>query len=164
MARLAREAVASIDPDQPVDRFRTIQQVRHESLASPRLTARLLLLFAPLALTITAAGIAGVVAFSVSQRRHEFGIRMALGARPNNVLGLVLRQGLGLVAAGLALGLLGSLGLSRLLSGLLFQIQPHDPATFAAVSLVLFCVAAAACLLPARRATTVDPTVALRTS
>jgi len=111
---------------------------------------------------ITAAGIGGVIAFSVNQRVQEFGIRMALGAQRTSVLGLVLRQGLHLVLVGLALGMAGALVLTRVLTTLLFGVQPTDALTFLAVSMVLVAVAAAACLIPARRAASVDPMVALR--
>jgi predicted permease len=162
MQREVRNAVHSIDPDQPVDNFRTLAEVRSESLASPKLTATLLGLFGLLALVITAAGIAGVVAFSVNQRTQEFGIRMALGAQRGSVLTMVLRQGLKLVLAGLAIGLAGALVLTRVLTTLLFGIEPTDGLTFVAVSMVLVMVAAIACLVPARRAASVDPMVALR--
>ena len=162
MRREIRSAIHALDPDQPVDNFRTLADVRSASLASPTLVATLLGLFGMLALVITATGIAGVIAFSVNQRTQEFGIRMALGARRTSVLSLVLRQGLALVLVGLAIGLGGALVLTRLLTTLLFGIQPTDGVTFAAVSMVLIAVAAIACLIPARRAATVDPIVALR--
>ena len=162
MEREIRQAVHSVDPDQPVDNFRTLAEVRSASLASPKLTATLLGLFGLLALVITAAGIAGVIAFSVNQRTQEFGIRMALGAQRGSVLTMVLRQGLKLVLAGLALGLAGALVLTRVLTTLLFGIEPTDGVTFVAVSMVLVAVAAAACFVPARRAASVDPMVALR--
>ncbi|HXU46107.1 MAG TPA: ABC transporter permease, partial [Thermoanaerobaculia bacterium] len=148
-----RRAVRGLDPKQPVARIRTLEEVRRESLASPRLTAMLLGLFALLALGITAAGIAGVIAFSVSQRTHEIGIRMALGAERGRVLGLILREGLGPVLVGLPLGILGALALARLAAGLLFGVKPTDPRTFLAVGVILAAVAVAACLLPGRRAT-----------
>lgn len=159
-----RAAVWSIDADQPVDQFRTLAEVRLSSLASPRLTATLLGLFAALALVITATGIAGVVAFSVNQRTQEFGIRMALGAHRASLLALVLRQGLTLVLAGLAIGTAGALVLTRLMTTLLFGVEPTDAITFLSVAMVLLAVAAAACLIPARRAASVDPLVALRVS
>jgi putative ABC transport system permease protein len=162
MQREIRSAVHAIDPDQPVDNFRTLAEVRSASLASPTLTATLLGLFGLLALIITAAGIAGVIAFSVNQRTQEFGIRMALGAQRGSVLGMVLRQGLKLVLAGLAIGLAGALVLTRVLTTLLFGIEPTDGLTFVAVSMVLVAVAAVACFVPARRAASVDPMVALR--
>jgi predicted permease len=162
MQREIRTAVHAIDPDQPVENFRTLAEVRSASLSSPTLVATLLGLFGLLALVITAAGIAGVIAFSVNQRTQEFGIRMALGAQRTSVLSLVLRQGLALVLSGLAIGLAGALVLTRVLTTLLFGIQPTDGVTFVAVSMVLVAVAAVACLIPARRAASVDPMVALR--
>jgi len=136
--------------------------VRSASLAPWRLTAALLGLFALLALVITAAGIAGVIAFSVNQRTQEFGIRMALGAQRASVLTMVLRQGISLVLVGLAIGMAGAVVLTRALTTLLFGVEPTDTLTYLAVSMVLVAVAAAACLIPARRAATVDPMVALR--
>jgi putative ABC transport system permease protein len=164
LARLVRETVQSVDPDQPVDRFQTLDQARSNSLASPRLTATLLSLFAALALAVTSAGIAGVMAFTVGERTHEFGIRMALGAKPGAVLTLVLRQAMTLVASGLALGLVGAHLLARLMSGLLFEVNATDPPTFLAMSVVLVIVALMASFFPARRATSVDPMIALRSA
>jgi predicted permease len=157
-----RDAVYSIDAQQPVDNFRTLAEVRAVSLRPPTLTATLLALFAALALVITSAGIAGVIAFSVNQRTQEFGVRMALGAQRLDVLGMVLRQGLRLVLTGLALGVAGALLLTRLIATLLYEVEPTDALTFLAVSAVLVVVAVFACLLPARRAASVDPIVALR--
>jgi putative ABC transport system permease protein len=160
--KLVLEAVRAIDPEQPVDTFRTLEQVRSGALASPRLTAILLLACAAVAVLITATGLGGVLAYAVSQRTHEFGIRLALGALPRSVVGMVVRQGLGLTALGLALGFAGALAFSRLLKGLLFGVTPTDPPTFLAVAALLAIVALAACLLPARRATAVAPAEALR--
>jgi ABC-type antimicrobial peptide transport system permease subunit len=157
-----RAALRTLDPDQPVDQFRTLADVRLSSLDSPRLTATLLGLFATLALVITAAGLAGVVAYSVNQRTQEFGIRMALGADRASLLALVLRQGLVLVLVGLALGTGGALILTRLMTTMLFGVEPTDALTFVSVAIVLLTVAAAACFIPARRAASVDPLVALR--
>jgi predicted permease len=162
MARQVRAALYDLDPDQPVDRFRTLDQVRDASLAPPRLTTMLLTLFAMLALVVTAAGMAGVIAFSVSQRTQEFGIRMALGAPRARVLGMVLRQGAWLVGLGLALGAVGALLLTSTISTLLFGVEPTDLTTYAGVALVLVAVALLACYVPARRAASVDPLVALR--
>ena len=164
MAREIRAAVRAVDPDQPVERFRTLAEVRSATLAPRKLTATLLGLFGLLALVITAAGIAGVIAFSVNQRTQEFGVRMALGAQRSNVLSLVLRQGLQLVLIGLAIGCAGALVLAQVLSTMLFGVQPTDGVTFVAVAMVLTAVAAIACLVPARRAASVDPMVALRVS
>ncbi len=161
-AALLTRAVHGIDPEQPVDRIRTLEEVRRDSVASPRVTAILLGIFALVALLITAAGIGGVLALSVSQRTTEIGVRMAMGARRDEVMAMILRQGLGLVLAGLALGIVGAFALSRMLDRLLFGIPPTDPVTYAAVGVLLLLVAAAACLLPARRAASVDPLVALR--
>ena len=164
LERQVRDAVLKLDPEQPIDRFRTLDEVRSNALASPRLTALLLGLFAAVALVVTCAGIAGVIAFSVSERTQEFGIRLALGAAPNSVLSLVLKQGMALVAAGLALGFVGAHVAARLMSGLLFEVNATDPPTFLAMSVVLVAVALVSCLVPARRATSVDPMIALRSA
>jgi len=158
-----RETVWEIDPDQPVTQERTLIEVRERHLAVPRRTTLLLGLFAFLALGITATGIAGVIAFSVSRRTHEIGIRMALGAARRRVLSMVFAQGLRLVALGLVLGAAGAFLAGRSLADLLFGIAPHDGLTYAAVAATLFTVAALACWLPARRATRIHPMTALRT-
>jgi len=159
---LIREIVHGIDPAQPVTDIQPLQQFRREALASPRLTAMLVAAFAGLALVITIAGLVGVIGYSVSQRTQEFGIRIALGATPSTVLCMVVRQGMVLVLVGLALGIGGSFFFTRVLSGLLFEIEPTDPLTFFSVSIVLLTVAVVACLVPARRATLVQPMVTLR--
>jgi putative ABC transport system permease protein len=162
---LMRQLVASvyaIDPEQPVARIRTIEQLRSQTLAPPRLTSLLLGCFAALALIITAAGIAGVMGLSVSQRIKEIGVRMALGANRAHVLRMVLLQGLSLIAAGLAAGFALSLAGTRVMSGLLFRVQPDDPATLAGVTLLFLVIGGLACYGPARRATLVDPLKALR--
>ncbi len=163
MTQQVRTALREIDPEQPVDRFRTLEQVRASALAPSRLTTSLVGIFAALALTITAIGIGGVVAFSVSERVQEFGVRMALGAQRGEVLRMVLKQGVGMVAIGIALGVVGALTLTQLIANLLFGVEPTDVPTFVIVSVVLFVVALVACFLPARRAASVDPLVALRT-
>jgi predicted permease len=157
-----REAIRRVDPQQPVTRIETLEQVRNRALASPTLIASLLGLFAFVALVITAAGIGGVLAFSVNQRTQEIGIRMALGASRNAVLTMVLRQGLTLVLVGLAAGTIGALFLARLMKEVLYGVSPTDPLTFLAVATVLLAVAVFACLMPARRATMVNPITALR--
>jgi len=154
--------VYGIDPEQAVDRFRTLEQVRSGSLASPRLTSVLLALFAVVALGITSAGIAGVVAFSVGERTQEFGIRLALGADPRQVVGMVLRQSMGTIFIGLALGFLGAHLIAGAMSRLLFEVHATDPPTFLAMSLALAGIGALASFLPARRITGVDPMIALR--
>jgi len=162
IAKLMREAVYEVDSDTAVDRVQTLEQVRSDAVASPRLTAILLAMFAGLALVITAAGIAGVMALSVNQRTHELGVRLALGATPGKVLRMVMREGMSFVLVGLSVGLVGALLLGRLMSALLFAVEPTDPITFLAVALVLIAVAAAACFVPARRVTSIDPMLALR--
>jgi putative ABC transport system permease protein len=162
IASLMRESVYSVDSETAVDRVQTLEHVRDDAVASPRLTAILLAMFAGLALVITGAGIAGVMALSVSQRTHELGVRIALGASPARVLGLVMRQGMSFVLAGLAIGIAGALLMGQVMSSLLFAVQPTDPVTYLAVSLILMAVAAAACFVPARRVTSIDPMMALR--
>jgi predicted permease len=164
LARSLRDAVWGIDPEQPVDAIRTIDEARSETLAPRRLTVLLLGVFAAVALLITATGIAGVVAYSVTERTQEIGIRMALGAERSDVLRLVLAPSLSLVALGLTLGVVGALALTRFLAALLFGIGPTDPMTFVSVALVLSAVAATASLVPARRATSIEPLLALRTA
>ncbi|MBA3554769.1 MAG: FtsX-like permease family protein [Gemmatimonadales bacterium] len=163
-ARLVEDEVHAIDPDQPVANVETLDELRGEALASPRLTASLLGMFALLALLITGAGLAGVVAFSVSQRTQEIGVRMALGAERSEVLAMVLREGMRLVLAGLLIGIAAALVVTRLMAGLLYGVGATDPVRFIGVAVMLLAVAAVACLVPARRATTVDPMVALRTA
>jgi putative ABC transport system permease protein len=157
-----REAIRRVDPQQPITRIETLDQVRTRALASPTLIATLLGLFALLALVITAAGIGGVLAFSVNQRTQEIGIRMALGASRGTVLKMVLRQGLTLVLLGLAGGTIGALFLVHLMKEVLYAVSPTDPLTFIAVAIVLLSVAVVACIMPARRATMVNPITALR--
>jgi putative ABC transport system permease protein len=164
LAPLLREAVRRADPDQPVHRVRMLDDIRAASLTPPRLTTILLALFAGLALVITATGIAGVIAFSVSQRTQEFGVRMALGARRVDVVAMIVREGLRLTLAGLTLGVVGAILLGGLLSSMLFRVEPTDGVTYVAVSSVLLAVAALACLVPAMRAASVDPMTALRTT
>jgi len=162
MAAIVRDAVHSFDPEQPVENFQTMEMLQSDSIATPRITALLLGLFGGLALMITIAGITGVIATSVSQRTQEFGIRMALGARTGEVMGMVLKQGVTLVAVGVVLGLIGAVAFSRVLEGLLFKTDATDPVTYAGVALVFLGAALVACWLPARRATRVDPIVALK--
>ncbi len=162
IARQVKEAVHAVDPQQPVDRFETIEESRYASMAPPRLTTLLLGIFAVLALVIAATGVSGVIAYAVSQRTQEIGIRMALGARRAQVLAMVLKQGLAIVALGLMVGIAASFAAGRFLAGFLFETSPSDPVTFASVLLVLVAAALVASFLPARRAASVDPTQALR--
>jgi putative ABC transport system permease protein len=161
-ARRIAELVMEVDPRQPVSRIQTLEAIRNHSLAPPRLTALLMTLFAAVALVITAAGIAGVVSFSVNQRATEIGVRMALGAPRGSVVRMIVRQGLAPVTAGLAIGSLSALLTTRTASRLLFATEPTDPPTYAAVVGLLLLVAALACLAPARRAAAMDPMGALR--
>jgi putative ABC transport system permease protein len=157
-----RQAVASLDRDLPLANVATMEQVVSAALASPRFVMLLIGALAVLAMALAAVGIYGVIAYTVTRRAHEIGIRMALGAQRRNVLRLVLGEGVGLLALATALGLAGALALTRLLQSLLYKVSPTDPGTFAAVVLFLGSVAVAACLVPARRAMRIDPAVALR--
>ena len=159
---MLRQTVHAVDPNQPVEAVRTLDDLRAEALAAPRLTATLLSVFAGLALLMTLAGIGGVIATSVTARTREFGVRMALGAGRNAVLAMVLRQGLTLVAAGLAIGLAGALALSRVLSAYLYQTTSYEPIVLVMVVAAFLTSGVIACLGPARRATLVDPLIALR--
>jgi putative ABC transport system permease protein len=152
-----------VDPNQPAGRIQSLEQVRTDSIAAPRLTADLLGLFALLALAIAAAGIGGVMALSVSQRTHEIGVRMAIGARPAEIVRMILRQGMGLAIVGVALGVLAAFALTHMVRTFLFGVTPNDPLTFVGVAAVLSAAAYIACYVPARRAAQVDPLRALRT-
>jgi predicted permease len=162
IARGIIQLLYEVDPNEPAARVRSMEQVRGESMAAPRLTANLLGLFALLALAMAATGIGGVMALAVGQRRHEIGVRMAIGARPAEILRMILGQGMGLALIGVVLGFLGALWLTRLLQQLLFEVTPNDPLTYIGVAAVLGLSALAACYIPARRAARVDPIVALR--
>jgi predicted permease len=158
-----RELVKSLDANVPTFQLRTLEQQKSGSLALQRMAATLLGGFGVLALLLASLGLYGVLAYSVSRRTREIGVRMALGAQVTDVLRLVLRQGLGLAGLGLVLGLAGAFGATRLLRGFLYDIQPLDPVTFTAVAILLGLVATGACWLPARRAARVHPMEALRT-
>jgi putative ABC transport system permease protein len=162
-AQALRAAVRAVDPNQPVESVQTLNDLRSEALAAPRLTATLLSAFAGLALLVTLAGIGGVIATSVSLRTREFGVRMALGASRGTVMTMVLRQGLTLVAIGLGIGIVAAAAAGRVLSTYLYQTAPRDPVIIAVVGFAFLAAAALACLAPARKATTVDPLLALRT-
>ena len=162
IARAAVQHLYEVDPNQPAGHIQSLEQVRADSIAAPRLTANLLGLFALLALAIAAAGIGGVMALSVSQRIHEIGVRMAMGARPAEIIWMVLKQGMSLALVGVAAGALGAFALTKALKSLLFGVTPTDPATFGLVAAVLAAAAFAACYMPARRAARVDPLQALR--
>jgi putative ABC transport system permease protein len=159
---MARREVAALDPEQGIMSVMTMEQRVSAALARPRFNALLLNLLSVLAAVLAVVGIYGVVSYSVVQRRHEIGIRIALGAQAANVLKLVVGQGMILVVAGLGAGWIGAFALTRLMAGLLYGVSATDPATFGGVALLLAIVALAACYLPARRATKVDPMMALR--
>jgi putative ABC transport system permease protein len=163
IARTVVQRLYEVDPNQPAGRIQSLEQYRADSIAAPRLTANLLGLFALLAVVIAAAGIGGVMALAVSQRTHEIGVRMAIGARPGEIVRMILGQGMGLALLGVAIGLASAFGLTRAVKSFLFEVAPDDPATFFAVAAILATVALAACYLPARRAAQVDPLRALRT-
>ncbi len=160
----AREIVKAIDPTIPVANITTFEQMRDDTLAPRRLTLTLLSIFAGVALVVSLAGIAGVIAFGVSQRTHEIGIRMALGARRDTVMRAILGRGLVMVVMGLGLGAVGSIGLSRMISGLLWGVPALDPLTFVLTGVILGAMGMAACYLPGRKATRIDPVVAFRAS
>jgi putative ABC transport system permease protein len=162
MAATVREQVRALDKNLPVTHVRTMEDVFHTSVAQPRFSMLVVGLFAALALVLAVVGIYGVMAYSVSRRAHEIGVRMALGARTGQVLKLVLKEGMTLTLAGIAIGLLGAFALTRVLESLLFGVSTKDPFTFVAVSVLLAVVAFVACYIPARRATKVDPLAALR--
>jgi putative ABC transport system permease protein len=159
---LVEQAVWSVNRDQPVSDIETMEQVLAESVAQPRIFTLLMGVFAALALVLASVGIYGVVSYSVSQRTHEVGVRLALGAERVDVLRLVVGQGMLLTGIGLGIGLAGAMALTRFLSSFLFSVRPTDPITFAVVALALAGVALLATYIPARRAMRVDPMVALR--
>jgi putative ABC transport system permease protein len=163
VARAVVQRLYEVDPNQPAGRIQSLEQYRADSIAAPRLTANLLGLFALLALAIAAAGIGGVMSLAVSQRVHEIGVRMAIGARPAEIVRMILTQGMGLALVGVIIGVATAFALTSAVKGFLFGVTPNDPATFLGVAAVLALAALAACYLPARRAAQVDPLRALRT-
>jgi putative ABC transport system permease protein len=162
IANRVREAVRRLDADRPLDRVTTLGALRDDNIAPERLNATLFTSFAVLALLIAAIGVLGVLAFTVTQRTQEFGVRMALGAQQGQVLRMVLREGALLAIGALIVGGVAAAFLSRFLVGLLFEVEATDPLTYAGVGVVLCVVALAAAYFPARRATLVDPMEALR--
>ena len=157
-----RAAVQEIDSNLPIQGIKTQTEQADETLRMERLLAKLVTLFGVLAQQLAAIGLFGVMAYAVSQRTREIGIRMALGANRSDVLKMILKQGLLLALLGVGIGVGAAFGLMRLLSTLLYQVSATDASTFAIVTGTLFAVALLACFLPARRATKVDPLVALR--
>lgn len=161
-AATARQVIQALDPQQPVADVRTMEILLGKSIATARFNTLLLTIFACVALLLSAVGIYGVMAYSVTQRTHELGIRLALGAKQSDVLTLVLKQGMRLVGTGVVIGLGAAFGLTRIMTTLLFGVQATDPLTFATIALLLAGIAFVACYIPARRATKVDPMIALR--
>jgi putative ABC transport system permease protein len=162
LAPAVRKAVLAVDPEQPIYNVMTMEQRLSDSIASRRFQSFLFGIFAAVALIIAAVGVYGVFSYVVSQRLREIGIRMALGARPLDVLKMILRQGTVVTLAGVLAGLTASFALTRVMESLLFGVTATDPATFAGIALLLAAVALGACYLPARRATKVDPMIALK--
>ena len=151
-----------MDKDLPVHNLRPLTDYVSDAMAQARFTLILIGIFGAIALLLTSVGLYGVISYTVSQRTHEIGIRMALGAQPRDIFKLVVGQGMVLTLIGVAVGLAASFALTRFLESLLFGVSATDPATFAGVSVLLAAVALLACYIPARRATKVDPMVALR--
>ena len=162
LANAVRQTMAGVEVTLPVTRLRSMEQIVDDSVAAERFNMTLVGLFAALGLLLAGVGIYGVMSYAVSQRRREIGIRIALGARVWDVLGIIIRQGMTLTLTGLAIGLGAAYSLTRIMKGLLFGVVPADPLTFVAIPLLLTAVALLACWIPARRATKVDPLVALR--
>jgi len=162
MTGLIREAIHSVDPDLPLGKLATLTTLVDEAMTQPRFSMLLMAAFGALAVALAAIGMYGVIAYSVAQRTREIGIRMALGAQQGTVFGMVLSQGARLAGLGIGIGILTALGVTRLMASFLYGVQPADPLTFAVVALLLAGIALLACYLPARRATRVDPILALR--
>jgi putative ABC transport system permease protein len=162
MTAVVRREVQAVDPNQPVYNVRTMEEVINNSIANLRLNMTLLTIFAGLATLLAVVGIYSVMSYLVTQHTREIGIRVALGAQPANILKLVLGQGLALTLVGVGIGALVAFGLTHLMTRFLYEIGGNDPLTYVSVSLLLTVVALVACYIPARRATKVDPLVALR--
>jgi len=162
LAPALRRAIWSVDKDQPIVRVATMDELLALSAAERRFVMILVTAFAVVALVLAAAGIYGVLSGGVAERFREIGVRAALGASPRNILGLVVRQGITLTLGGTAIGLIGAVVGSRVFAALLFGVSPLDPATYLGMLILLVAVSAAACCLPALRASRVDPVIALR--
>jgi putative ABC transport system permease protein len=158
------ETIRQLDPNRPIDHVQTLEEIRDEAIAPQRLNATLIGLFALLALAIATVGVAGVLAFSVSQRTNELGIRLALGAGRRSILRMILGEGAAMALVGLGIGVIAAIPLSRFLAGLLFGVEPADPLTLASSAALLMVVAIVAAWIPARAATAVDPMTALRSN
>lgn len=159
---MVRRELRAVDPDISASNLKTMKELVSASIASRRFNSTLLTVFALAALLLASAGVYGVISFFVTQRTREIGLRVVLGARSTDVIRLIVGQGMRITALGIVAGLLGALALTRLMSNLLYGVSTSDPMTFAAVAGLMIVVALLACYLPARRATKVDPLVALR--
>jgi ABC-type antimicrobial peptide transport system permease subunit len=157
-----RNQVQAVDKDQPISNINRMDALLARTVSQPRFNLLLLAIFAGLALLLAAVGIYGVMSYLVTQRTHEIGVRIALGAQTHDVIKLVVRQGMALTLTGVVIGLIAAFGLTRLIKNLLFGVSATDPVTFSMIAILLSGVALLACYLPARRATKVDPIVALR--
>ena len=157
-----RREIAGMDPDQPIADIRNMEQIVYGSVAQPRFNMLMLGIFAAVALILAAVGVYGVMNYSVAQQTHEIGIRMALGAQQSHILAMVIQQAFLLVGIGVAIGLVGAFLITRFMSSMLYDVKAMDPATFGGVALILALVALIASYIPARRATRVDPMIALR--
>jgi putative ABC transport system permease protein len=157
-----RAAIKEIDPDQPIFGIKTMDEIRGESVQNERLNLTLLSLFAGIALVLAIVGIYGVMSYSVTQRTHEIGIRMAVGARPRDVFAMILGHGMKLALIGVGIGLIGAFVLTRFMASMLFGVEPTDATTYGAIAALLLGVSLLACYLPGRRATKVEPTISLR--
>jgi putative ABC transport system permease protein len=162
LATPIRAELGAMDKNQPIHSFKALEAQVSELIAPQRFTTALMAGFAALAALLAAIGIYGVMSYMVAERTREIGVRMALGAQTGNVMGMVLRHGMALAVAGVTIGLAASFALTRVISGLLFGVEATDPATLVAIALLLLTVALVSCFIPARRATKVDPLVALR--
>ena len=162
LASEVRRVVLAVDPNQPVANIRTMEEILDADVSNRHLQTTLLSAFSVLALMLAAVGLYGVLCYTVAQRTSEIGLRMALGAQRGDVIGGIVRHALGLTTFGIALGLIGAFTVTRAFRSFLFDVSPTDLSTFAAVTLLLLIVAAAASYVPARRASTVDPVLALK--
>ncbi len=162
LAAAVKSQIQMIDKDLPIDNAKSMQQLLAESLSGRQFNMLLLTIFALVALVLAVVGIYGVMSYTVTQRTHEIGIRVAIGAQSRDVFRMVIGQGMMLAMIGVAFGLVGAFGLTRLMTTMLFGVEPTDPATFVSIAVLLIVVALVACYIPGRRAAKVNPLVALR--